>query len=90
MKIKEYSDIWPPIFTIGAARDSLGAALADTVVSVRKYTGAKDNLVLSVSDQDGMTYRVPILLPAAVLERAVIVLNEKLPITLREVGELNI
>ncbi len=23
MKIKEYSDTWPPIFTIGAASDSL-------------------------------------------------------------------
>ncbi len=90
MKIKEYNDTWPPIFTIGAASDSLGAALADTVVSVREYTGAKDRLVLSIRDQYDKTYGVPMLLPAGVLDRAIRVINENLPMTLREVGELNI
>ncbi len=89
MKIKEYSETWPPSFTIGAARAS-GAALADTVVSVREYTEAKDRVVLNVRDQHGMTYGVPLLLPAGVLDKAIIVINEKLPMTLREVGELNI
>ena len=66
MKLKEYSEVWPPIVTIGAARAS-GPALSDTVVSVREYTGAKDRLVLSVRDQHGVTYGIP-LLSAGVLE----------------------
>ncbi len=68
MKLKEYSEVWPPIVTIGAAR-APGPALSDTVVSVREYTGAKDRLVLSVRDQHGVTYGIP-LLSAGVLERS--------------------
>ena len=89
MKVKEYCETWPPILTIGASMAS-GPALIDTVFSVREYTGAKDRIVLSVRDQHGVRYDVPLLLPAGVIERAIIVLTEKLPMTLREVGELNI
>ena len=90
MKIKEYSEAWPPILTIGAGTDFITAALADTVFSVRTYAETKDHIVLRVRDPHGVTYGVPLLLPAGVLERALIVINEKLPMTLREVGELNI
>jgi hypothetical protein len=90
MKIKEYSETWPPIFTIGAGADFMGAKLADTVFSVREYAETKDRLVLSARNQSGVTYDIPLSLPAGVLERALIVINENLPITLRGVGELNI
>ena len=91
MEIKDYADeVWPPVFTIGARRHSMGAALADTVFSVRGYAETKDHIVVSARDQSGVTYVVPLLLPESALERALIVLNEKLPMTLREVGELHI
>ena len=85
MKIKEYADeIWPPVFTIGARRHSMGATLANTVFSVRGYAETKATLVVRTRDQ--VTCVVTLLLLESALERALIVLNEDLPITLREVA----
>ena len=90
MKIKEYCEGWPPIITIGAGRDFPGSELADVVVSLRKYAEAKDRIILETRDKNGIAYGIPVSLPENVLDRAIAALSQKLPLTVGEVGEVNV
>ena len=86
MKVREYAGSWPPIITIGSA----DADLADRVLSLRKYSHANDRIILEAVDRNGRSYGVPLVLPEDALQRAINALNKKLPLTLGQVGDLNI
>ena len=87
MKIREYTDSWPPSIAIGMSVPDLD----DKVISMRKYSAANDRvLLLNLVNKTGDAYGVPLVLPDIVMERAIEALTQKLPLTLQEVGELSI
>jgi hypothetical protein len=90
MKIKAYSATWPPLITIGPFGNQLGAELSDTVLRVRAYDQKIGNIVLSVLDKNGIEYGVPLSFPENISATAILVIAEKLPLTLAQVGELDI
>ena len=86
MKVREYSDGWPPIIAIGSSDPDPG----DTVLSIRTYPQARDRIVLMAVDRKGSSYGVPLVLPESALDRAITALSKNLPLTLGQVGELKI
>ena len=87
MKIREYTDSWPPSIAIGMSFPEL----SDRVISLRKYAAANDRvLLLNLVNKTGDPYGVPLVLPDIVTARAIEALTQKLPLTLQQVGELTI
>ena len=90
MTIREHSRPWPPSATAGSGVNLSQANEADLVVGVRKYLGAQDHIELKLRKADGTEYGVALILPEGLLERVSVFLASHLPLTLQEVGELDI
>ncbi len=90
MTIREHSRPWPPSATAGSGVNLSQANEADLVVGVRKYLGAQDHIDLKLRKADGTEYGVALILPEGLLERVSVFLASHLPLTLQEVGELDI
>ena len=63
---------------------------ADVVVGVQKYLGAQDHIGLKLRKADGTEYGVALILPEDLLEKASVFLASHLPLTLKEVGRVDI
>ncbi len=90
MTIREHSRPWPPSATAGSGVNLSQANEADLVVGVRKYLGAQDHIDLKLRKADGTEYGVALILPEGLLARVSVFLASHLPLTLQEVGELDI
>jgi len=90
MTIREHCRPWPPSATAGSGVNLSQANEADLVVGVRKYLGAQDHIDLKLRKADGTEYGVALILPEGLLERVSVFLASHLPLTLQEVGELDI
>jgi hypothetical protein len=90
MKIRELSRVWPPSATAGSGVNLSQADEADVVVGVQKYLGAQDHIGLTLRKVGGTEYGVSLILPEDLLEKASVILASHLPLTLQEVGEVNI
>ena len=90
MTIREHSRPWPPSATAGSGVNLSQANEADLVVGVRKYLGAQDHIDLKLRKADGTEYGVALILPEGLLERVSVFLASHLPLTLQEVGEVDI
>lgn len=86
MLIKQLTTSWPPAVTMGIER---APSLEDTVVGVRKRS--EGHLVLLLRKTTTKTvYGLLLVLPEDVLNKALAAIDEKIGITLRQVGELDI
>ena len=90
MKIREHSQPWPPSATAGSGINLSQADEEDVVVGVQKYLGAQDHIDLKLRKVDGTEYGVALILPEGLLEKASVFLASHLPLTLQEVGEVDI
>ncbi len=90
MKIREHSRLWPPSITGGFGDTFSEADEEDVIVSVRKYISGVDYIDLRLRKVDGTEYGVSLILPADLLDKASVFIASHLPLTLREVGEVDI
>jgi len=90
MKIREHTRVWPPSATAGSGVNLSQADVGDVVVGVQKYLGAKDHIGLKLRKGDGTEYGASLILPEDLLEKASVFLASHLPLTLQEVGEVDI
>lgn len=88
MKIKEYAKQWPPNF-VGDAGQGIQTSLFDTVISARKADQADDQIELKLR-KDNKTYTLLVSMPSSIIDGVVKLIATKLPLSLREIGELNV
>ena len=89
MKLKELCLNWPPDVAVSTQR--LGAIkpdLDDTITSVFKCPGVRHHITLSLRKADGAEYGVILILLEHVLDSAIVLITQNLPLILRELGEL--
>ena len=91
MKIREICANWPPSVGTSARRPGLiRADLDDTVTTAFRYPDIKLHIILDLEKADGAEYEVILVLPTELLDTAIVVINGEMPLTLREVGEIDI
>ena len=91
MKIKKLCQNWPPSVGTSARRPGMiKTDLDDTITSAFRYPDIKLHIILSLKKADGTAYEVILVLPAELLDTAIVVINGETPLTLREVGEIDI
>ena len=91
MKIKKLCQNWPPsVGTSARTPGMIKTDLDDTIISAFRYPDIKLHIILSLKKADGTAYEVILVLPAELLDTAIVVINGEMPLTLREVGEIDI
>ena len=95
MKLKECSPQWPPSITAISSGGISGGGLVpdpeDTVFLVQKYTRATtDHFGAQLRNKNGNEYSIAVKVPEKLLDRASVLVASKLPVTLHELGELDV
>jgi hypothetical protein len=85
MLIRQLTPSWPPAVMVGT---SDAANLDNTVVDAKKQSQGR--LVLMLRKGTRSVYGLLLVLPEDLVDNAVLAINERKGITLREVGELDI
>ena len=80
MKIKEQCAIWLP----------QDADSDDLVLGATHLKGARAHIMLNIRKKDGREDNALLILPADILDKALVMINATEGLTLREVGELDI
>jgi hypothetical protein len=86
MKIKDHAKQWPPIATAGTGE----AELADTVQSAQRDATINDHIGLGMRRADGTEYGASLVVPANLVDKTAVAIVRKLPISLGDVGEMEI